>query len=181
MSKYRTIVADPPWPYKDVRRSINRGRNAGQRKMEFPYPTMPLSEISALPVPELALLDAHLFLWTTHRFLDDAFDVARSWGFLPVSTLTWCKKPVGVGPGGLFAVTSEFVVYARRGNPARRQRVATTWWEWPRGVHSQKPEAFQDVVEAAVDGPYLEMFARRRRSGWDVWGNEVESDVELAS
>lgn len=162
-------MADPPWAY-DEGWPINRGANSGTR-VGLPYPSMTVESIKALTVPSAD--DAHLFLWTTHRYLCDAFDVARSWGFRPSSILTWCKEPVGVGPGGLFAVTSEFVIYARKGKPAHKERIETTWWRWPRGAHSQKPDAFLDTVERAVDGPYLEMFARRARLGWDTWGDEA--------
>lgn len=174
---YKTIVADPPWEY-DEGWPVNRGRKAGTR-IPLPYPSMSVDEIAALPVEELADENAHLFLWTTHRYLEAAFDVVRAWGFRYSATLTWCKEPVGLGPGGLFAVTSEFVLYARRGKPQyRTARVPTSWWVWPRGGHSVKPEAFMDMVENTVPGPYLELFARRNRFEWDTWGNE---SLELAS
>jgi N6-adenosine-specific RNA methylase IME4 len=140
---------------------------------------MTVEEIAHLTVP--AEPDAHLFLWTTHRYLDAAFDVARAWGFRYSATLTWCKEPVGVGPGGLFAVTSEFVIYARRGSPERHERIETSWWRWPRSGHSVKPDAFMDMVERAVPGPYLELFARRQRLGWDTWGNEALEHVEVVA
>jgi N6-adenosine-specific RNA methylase IME4 len=140
---------------------------------------MTVSEIAALPVADLAEEDAHLFLWATNHYLDESYDVARAWGFRPSAVLTWCKDPVGVGLGGLFAVTTEFALYARRGAPKHHQRVASTWFNWPRGAHSQKPEAFADLVEEAVPGPYLEMFARRQRLGWDTWGNEALEHVSL--
>jgi N6-adenosine-specific RNA methylase IME4 len=176
--RYRTIVADPPWPYAGTT-GVNRGRLAGTRAAFLPYDTMTLDEIKSLAVPSAP--DAHLFLWTTNRYLEDAFDVARAWGFRPSSTLTWCKDPVGVGPGGLFAITSEFVLYARKGAPNHKRRVETTWWRWPRGGHSQKPAAFLDLIEAVLDGPYLEMFARRDRLGWDTWGNESLGTAELCA
>jgi N6-adenosine-specific RNA methylase IME4 len=175
---YRTIVADPPWHYSGTT-GVNRGVNAGGRAPVLPYQTMSVPQIEALAVADLALPDAHLFLWTTHRYLEAAFSVVRAWGFRYSATLTWCKDPVGVGPGGLFAVTSEFVIYARRGKPPHTQRVESTWWRWPRGPHSRKPDAFADAVERAVPGPYLEMFARRQRLGWDTWGNEALNHVEL--
>lgn len=177
---YRTVVADPPWHYTGTS-GVNRGRNAGSRKPFLPYPTMSLDEIAELPVSDLVENDAHLFLWTTQRYLIPAFDVVRAWGFQHSATLTWCKEPIGVGPGGLFSVTTEFVLYGRRGKPERLSRVPTTWWLWPRGEHSVKPEAFLDMVEGAVPGPYLEMFSRRARMGWDTWGNESLGHVEMCS
>lgn len=177
VTRYRTIVADPPWHY-DGTTGVNRGTNAGTRAPFLPYPTMAVCEIEALDVP--AADDAHLFLWTTQRYLWGGFRVMRAWGFRYSAALTWCKDPIGVGPGGLFAVTSEFILYGRRGRPKHKQRVETTWWNWPRGTHSQKPDAFLDLVEQTVDGPYLEMFARRQRLGWDTWGDQALEHVNLA-
>lgn len=179
MTRYRTIVADPPWRY-DEGWPVNRGSRRGSR-VGLPYSAMSVAEVSALPVGDLADDDAHLFLWTTHRYLQDAFGVAKAWGFRYSSTLTWCKEPVGVGPGGLFAVTSEFVLYARKGKPEHHQRAASTWWRWPRGSHSEKPGAFGDLIERLVPGPYLELFARRQRLGWDTWGNEALCHVEMSA
>jgi N6-adenosine-specific RNA methylase IME4 len=133
---------------------------------------MSLEAIEALPVKGLAEDDAHLLLWTTNRYLLPAYKVAEAWGFRPSQLLTWCKPPMGLGPGGVFSNSSEFVVYARRGKPAHTTRQDSTWWAWPRGRHSAKPEAFLDLVEATLPGPYLELFARRARFGWDYWGDE---------
>lgn len=233
MTRYRTIVADPPWPYADSGMTRRRG-------IPFlPYPAMTLDEITSLPVADLAMPGAHLYLWTTNRFLWQAPRVFEAWGFTPSTTLTWCKAPMGMtGGSDAFANSSEFVIWGRkrfgkdiratrealgltgselerrvRGgianglwkrweedsawpsaehvdalsiilgwNPsdfaeAPRKRWNTTWFEWPRGTHSQKPEAFLDLVEATSPGPYLELFARRNRLGWDTWGNEALEHV----
>jgi N6-adenosine-specific RNA methylase IME4 len=175
--KYQTIVADPPWAY-DEGWPVNRGANAGTR-IGLPYAAMSLDEIKALTVPSAG--DAHLLLWTTNKYVLSAYAVAQAWGFRPSQLLTWCKPPIGVGPGGVFANTSEFVVYARRGKPEHHQRQASTWWEWPRGAHSAKPEAFLDMVEATFPGPYLELFARRARFGWDYWGDQSLGTAEVAA
>ena len=146
------------------------------------YPTMTVAEIASLPVESMAEQDAHLYMWTTQRYLWDAPDIARAWGFEPSKVLTWCKPPTGFSMGGCYGNSSEFVLFARRGSLKAQSRVPRDWWEWPRkGRHSAKPEAFQDLVEQVSPGPYLELFARRQRMGWDVWGNEVESSVEMAA
>ena len=178
---YATVVADPPWPYPDQRRPVNRGIQAGSRIHRFDYPVMELAEIRSLPVTDLAAPDAHLLLWTTSRYLEAGYETARAWGFRPSQLLTWCKPPVGIGPGGVFATTSEFVIYARRGTPEHVQRVGSTWWTWPRSGHSAKPDAFLDLVESTFPGPYLELFARRDRLGWDTWGNESLGTVGLGT
>jgi N6-adenosine-specific RNA methylase IME4 len=173
--KYRTIVADPPWPYVGTS-GINRGARAGQRAPMLAYNTMTLAEISSLS-PD-AQADAHLFLWTTSRFVTDAYVVARAWGFRPSQLLVWAKEPVGSGPGGVFASTAEFILYARRGAPPA-ERVSRSWWVWPRGRHSAKPDAFLDMIERHFPGPYLELFARRARFGWDYYGDESLGTAEM--
>jgi N6-adenosine-specific RNA methylase IME4 len=168
---YATIVADPPWQYEQGgRRSVLIGRKRTPVQPP-PYPMMPVAEIAALPVADLVGPAAHLYLWTTNRYLYDAHDVARAWGFRPSQTLVWCKVPKGIGPGGAFSTTTEFILYCRRGTLPHENRVETTWFQWPRGRHSVKPAAFGDVVERVSPGPYVELFARSPRLGWDSWGH----------
>jgi N6-adenosine-specific RNA methylase IME4 len=167
--KYRTIVADPPWHY---------GRDVGQWTLD--YPTMTIEEICALPVVDLAENDAHLYLWTTNTHLPLAFEVVEAWGFIYKTMLVWCKNPNGATAGTpTYASRTEFVLFARRGSLSAKSRATRNWWEWPRKRHSQKPEAFLDLVEQVSPGPYLELFARRNRLGWDTWGNESLEHVEM--
>lgn len=171
---FKTIVADPPW---EMKRGSNygwrKGRMSGER-ITLDYPTMTLGEIRAMPIASVAAEDAHLFLWTTQKHMEATFGIARAWGFKPTCALVWCKAPHGWGPGGVFQSTVEFVIYGRRGRPTpNRHTVNRQWFEWPRGRHSAKPEAFQDMVQDRFPEPRLELFARRPRLGWTVWGNEV--------
>lgn len=180
--QYRTIVADPPWEYGKSRGfSWREGRPSGERGPMLTYPTMTVADIQGLPVKELAEEDAHLYLWTTQRYLWDAPTIARAWGFEPSTVLTWCKPPTGFSLGGTYGKASEFVLFARRGKLAAKTRVSRDWWEWSRGEHSAKPEAFVDMVEQVSPGPYLELFARRNRLGWNTWGNEALQHVEVAT
>lgn len=142
---------------------------------------MTLAEIENLPVARLADERCHLYLWTVNKYVENAYAVSRSWGFSPATLLVWAKKPQGKGPGGLFSITTEFVLYARRGPEPRRMVVPTSWFDWPRRAQSVKPEAFFDLVEQVSPGPYLELFARRQRLGWDTWGNEALCHVDLGS
>jgi N6-adenosine-specific RNA methylase IME4 len=143
---------------------------------------MTLDEIAALPVSSLIRKEGYLFLWTTNKFLERGFEVCRAWGFTPRQTLVWCKPPNGKGLGGMFATTTEFVIVGqaiREGTNAHGRRtvgdrVDSSWFEWPRTTHSTKPPAFQDVVERVAPGPYLELFARSVRLGWDSWGKGYE-------
>jgi N6-adenosine-specific RNA methylase IME4 len=186
---YRTIVADPPWKYGAWGKSSGRGCRAGTFRSDIdvpiplPYPSMTVGEIKALPIASLAANDCDLYLWATQKYLPDAFDVLKIWGFRYCQTLTWCKTPRGTGQGGLYCPTTEFLLLGRKGKMPIKKRVDTTWWNVKRhqNYHSFKPEFFQDIIEAVSDSPRLELFARRKRPGWDVWGNEVESDVEVIS
>lgn len=180
--RYRTIVADPPWEYGKSRGfSWRAGRPSGERGPMLTYPTMTVEEVAGLPVADIAAADAHLYLWTTQRYLWDSRDVVRAWGFEPSCVLTWCKPPTGFSLGGTFGKASEFCVYARRGRLKALTRTNRDWWEWSRTEHSAKPEAFLDVVEAVSPGPRVELFARRQRLGWDTWGDEALSHVELSA
>jgi N6-adenosine-specific RNA methylase IME4 len=150
------------------------------RPVAAPYAFMPLHEICGLPVRDWSERNSVLLLWTINAYVPEAYEVAWAWGFRPSKLLTWCKTPVGLGPGGTFASTSEFILFATRGKVGAKQRIPSSWFQWPRGSHSEKPEAFLDLVEDTFEGPYLELFARRQRLGWDTWGNEALEHVELA-
>lgn len=179
---FRCIVADPPWKYGAWGAPKNRPNNA-DTTYDLPYPSMTVEEIKALPVAEMAAEDCDIYLWVTQKYLPDAFEVLKAWGFRYCQTLTWCKTPRGTGQGGLYCPTTEFCLLGRKGRMPVKKRVDTTWWNVKRAhnAHSKKPEEFQDIIEAQSDGPRLELFARRARPGWAVWGNEVASDVTFSS
>jgi N6-adenosine-specific RNA methylase IME4 len=180
---FRTIVADPPWPQKHG--GPLRGREgfvdtAGSLPM--PYSTMSVEAIKALlDTADIGVAnDAHLYLWTTSRFLEDAYRVVRAWGFTYSTTLVWAKAPIGAGLGGAYGIATEFVLFARRGVLPTTDRIGRNWFTWKRPYdergkprHSAKPPEFFEMVERVSPGPRLEMFARGPRVGWDVWGDEA--------
>lgn len=183
-SNFATVVADPPWKYRDkvhaarVRgvRELEYGHGAdrirGRRGAEGYYPVMSIEEIAALPVSQVAAPNAHLYLWATNAFLDQAFHLARGWGFQPRTVLTWVKP--GIGMGHYYRNNTEHVVFAVRGRLAVARHNQPTSFSAPKSkVHSQKPELFYEIAESMSPAPYLEMFARCQREGWVVWGNEV--------
>ena len=184
MKLYKTIVADPPWPY-------NRKWDTGSDKsalakkyntdsVPMSYPTMTIQEIMSLPVKEIAADNCELYLWTTQKYLPWSFQVLGAWGFKYCQTLTWCKTPMGTGQGGLYCPTTEFLILGRRGVMPEVKRIDTTWWQIKRQMrHSKKPEFFIGLIESVSHPPRIELFARRYRLGWDVYGNEVESDINL--
>jgi N6-adenosine-specific RNA methylase IME4 len=142
---------------------------------------MSLYAIRALPVQELADLDARLFLWTTNRFLPDALSVICEWRFVYKQTLVWAKRGASPFGGSVARNAAEFLIVAVRGSPPISERAASSVITTSLLAHSQKPDAFLDLVEQVSPGPYLEMFARRQRLGWDTWGNEALNHVEITA
>lgn len=183
--KYATIVVDPPWemPSGGPYRGQARWQTSSRRPSALPYATMTLDAIRAVPVTALANVNAHLYLWVPNAHVEHAHGIARSWGFRPSQLLVWCKTPRGLGLGGVFTNTAEFILFARRGRLPASERMDSSWFHWtrPHNNHSAKPEAFLDLVEQVSPGPYLELFARRQRLGWDTWGNEALEHVELSA
>lgn len=182
MKRYSVVVADPPWNYT----------NSGCRgAAENHYPTMTIAEICALPVKDLATPNAALFLWTTWPQLQEGIDVVKAWGFKYVTGLPWIKI-VGVpridlwgdlvikpqyGVGFWVRGCTEPLLIARRGDvsPASGDLVGLLSENLR---HSRKPENVYHIAER-LPGPYVELFARRPRKGWDSWGNQIKSTAAL--
>ena len=162
--KYRVLYVDPPWPYRN-----RRTRGAAARH----YRTMPLDEIAALPVRELAAPDAQLWLWTTNGFLFEAHTLLEGWGFTFNHIFSWCKPQMGLG--NCWRVCHEFLLWAVRGNcsPCRPGLPMPDHFVFPRRRHSEKPAQVRAWIEDACSGPYLELFARQAPPGWTVWGDEA--------
>jgi len=165
--KYRTIVADPPWRYD--------ANIAPAKDFELQYPSMSTADIRALPVARMASVNAHLYLWVTNLKIHEAraFEIVEEWGFRYVTMLTWHKLG-SPGMGWYFRGDTEHVLFGVRGTapipPALRE---SNHFAASKGRHSAKPDRFYELVERVSPEPRLELFARRRRFGWDVWGNEA--------
>jgi N6-adenosine-specific RNA methylase IME4 len=164
-SSYATILADPPWMLQQV----------GKRGPK--YGLMPTEEIAQLPVERLSARDAHLWLWVTNASVFAGRGVIEAWGFAYRSMLTWIKPRFGMGP--YLRNQTEHLLLGVRGSAPVLFHGQGTWFYAPLQEHSHKPEEQYAVIERCSPGPYLELFARRPRPGWHVWGNEVASDVEL--
>jgi N6-adenosine-specific RNA methylase IME4 len=191
MTRYRTIVADPPWPYDTstsghfaIPKPIDEIHT--RRVDQMGYSTLSVSDLAALAVRDLAEPNAHLYLWTTNAFMVEAHEITRAWGFKPKTILTWGKvhqaepdRP-SMKTGYWFRSATEHIVFAVRGS-LRLNGTFPTLYLWPRiGKHSVKPEAFYDLVEQASPGPYLELFSRdHHRLLWDVWGSESANTATL--
>jgi len=163
------IYADPPWRYE--------GASTPSRAIENHYPTMALEDICALPVSHKATRSAVLFLWSPAPKLAEALEVVRSWDFDYRTCLVWDKLRIGMG--NYWRVRHEFLLLGNRGAMPTPETddLADSIIQEPRGEHSAKPDRFYELIEHLYpDVRYLELFARRRRQGWDVWGDEVSEE-----
>jgi N6-adenosine-specific RNA methylase IME4 len=190
--RYRTIVADPPWRYGY--RPSDRGPGRGASAEHY-YPTLSNDALAEeIPVSAMAADSAHLFVWVTNPVLTEQHcghdglsvaDLILRWEFEPKALLTWVKttKDGAVSRGGTgwyWRGATEHVVHAVRGGAGipSGQRLPNVFFA-PRGEHSRKPDVFMDMVERICPGPYLELFARRERLGWDSWGDESLGTAEM--
>lgn len=171
----RTIVADPPWWPRLHQNTIGRRTGKYRAGPQRYYELMKTQDICEM-VPATQA-KAHLWLWVINQHIDWGYEVARSWGFEPQQILTWAKPGLGTGQ---FQSNTESVLLCRKGGPSGNAfgKTRGTWFHWPRPPgrkHSEKPKEFFDLVEQVSPGPYLEMFARCRRAGWESHGNQLPS------
>ena len=167
-TKYKTILADPPW---DIQQ---KGKSRGAIKH---YNLMTLYRIKAMPIADLVEENSHCWLWVTNATLEAGFDVQRAWGFTPRSIYTWVKPRLGLGV--YLRNCTEHLLLGTRGKAPIQFKGQMNWGFMPLQDHSHKPEEVYDIIERCSEGNYLELFARRPRHGWDIWGNEVASDVKI--
>lgn len=168
IKRYATILADPPW---------NVPSQQGRRGAVRHYPLMSIEEICALRVDRLAAEDAHLWLWVTNVAWREQVGVMEAWDFRYRSCLTWIKPRFGLGQ--YLRNQTEHLLLGVRGKAPIRFRGQGSWFYAPVQEHSHKPEEQYAIIERCSPGPYLELFARRKRPGWDVWGDQVSCDVAL--
>ena len=172
--KYQIIYADPPW---EVKAGAGNLHIPNQRTRNLCYPTMTVEDIKNLPVSTISESNSVLFLWTINKYIEESYAVARAWGFKPSTMLVWCKRPKGRGLGGTFGISTEYLLFARKGTLKAKTRYWSTWFEASRLKHSEKPGIVRDLIDGCFDGSRIELFARQRVLGWDSWGNEVDSDI----
>lgn len=167
---YRTILADPPWN--------ERGGGKIKRGADKHYPLMKTKDIIAMSdfVSSISYDDCHLYLWSTNNFLPDALEVVKSWGFRYITMITWTKDRIGLGQ--YYRGMTEHCIFAVKGRlPYKivdgKRCQGTTSIVAPKTKHSKKPTEMYEYIERVSYGPYIELFARKKRDGWDSWGNEV--------
>jgi N6-adenosine-specific RNA methylase IME4 len=143
---------------------------------------MTIATIAGLPVSEWAEADAHIYLWTTNGFMEEAHQIARAWGVKQKTIVTWCKgkeesprneETKQIGAGRYFRNSTEHALFCVKGKVMCLRADMPTHFTAPRSRHSEKPAAFYDIVESMSPGPYLDVFARKLRFNWDAWGDEV--------
>lgn len=174
--KFGTILADPPWQFQN-----RTGKMAPEHKRLNRYDTMDLKEIMELPVHMYAAERSHLYLWVPNALLEDGLRVMKAWGFEYKSNIVWHKVRKdggsdGRGVGFYFRNVTELVLFGVRGKGVRTLqpgRTQVNFLATRKREHSRKPDEFYDIVESCSWGPYLELFARTKREGWTVWGNQA--------
>jgi N6-adenosine-specific RNA methylase IME4 len=165
---YKTILADPPW---DIDQKGSYGAI-------MHYSLMTLDRIKAMPVADFAGQDAHCWLWVTNGTLRHGYDVLEAWGFKCKSVFSWIKPRLGLGT--YLRNATEHVLLGTRGKAPVLYKAQPNWGFFPVQDHSHKPEELYAIIERVSPGPYLELFARRHQPGWDAWGDEIISDIEIA-
>lgn len=178
---YGAISADPPWSFK----TWNGKRGTPHRSAEDHYRTMSLDDMAALPVASLTASDAALFMWVVDSHLDEALALGRAWGFgYKTRAFEWVKTTEAgipkIGMGYWTRKQTESCLLFTKGKPRRLSKGVRQLIMAPRREHSRKPDETHQRIQALVPGPYLELFAREARPGWDVWGNETSKFGEAA-
>jgi N6-adenosine-specific RNA methylase IME4 len=179
--KFKTILADPPWRFQN-----RTGKMAPEHRRLSRYGTLTFEEIEALPIARIADATSHLYLWVPNALLPQGLSVMNAWGFEYKSNVVWHKirkdgGSDGRGVGFYFRNVTELILFGVRGKnartlaPGRRQ---VNYISSRKREHSRKPDEQYDVIEACSPGPFLELFGRGVRDGWDTWGIEAAETYE---
>lgn len=191
--KYGAILADPPWAFQTWWSGRSNKSPSPKKKFSYPsratvpaYEVMREAELNALPVGDLATDDCVLVMWICWPVLEQSLRVIQAWGF-EYKTCAFCWVKAHAGQIDLFQddisphmtlgywtrSNSEVALLATRGKPKRQASDVRQAIIEPRREHSRKPDSIHERIERLVAGPYVELFARQTRPGWDSWGNEV--------
>jgi len=175
--KYKIIYADPPWEYDDKLNMAYGGAEAH-------YETLTPEEIKNLPIKKISCDDSWLFLWATWPNLQTALQVINSWDFeYRTVAFVWIKTysngKYHLGLGQYTRGNTEFCLLARKGNPRRINNSISQLIFSPVGKHSKKPDTTRNkIIQLCGDLPRIELFARTKVHGWDVWGNDPKLESE---
>lgn len=180
--KYQIILADPPWSYyNDNNANPDCTTIKGMRRP--PYSVMSSESIKNLPVKDISAENCILFIWTTDYHLEKCLEVIKNWGFqYKTIGFVWNKKCCFMGA---YTMKSgiELCLLAIKGKDAHKlvkKHNVKSLIEIKRTKHSEKPTIVRDkIIELMGNLPRIELFARQRTEGWDVFGNEVEGSIDL--
>lgn len=182
LPKFGTVIVDPPWPYARTSTSVKlTGYSDSQ------YEPMSMLDLAALPIGEVA--SNVLILWTTAPMVPSAIELVKAWGFEYITQMFWIKSSdepewndkyisfiPSYGVGYWFRGNCEPIIIAKKkGSPSHRTQLDSTIFARRLG-HSQKPDTLHEIAEEHYPGPYLELFARRKRKGWIQLGDELPGD-----
>ena len=187
MKQYQIIYADPPWFYNKRNLKKKDGtRNNFAWGATNHYPVMTTKDICKLPIKELADENCMLCLWATFPRLNDALEVIKAWGFEYITVgFVWVKtqKDGNIrmdGVGNYTMANAEICLIGRKGKYWRNKTGIKQIVLSQKTKHSKKPNEVRNrIIELFGDLPRIELFAREKTEGWDVWGNEVESNIKL--
>ena len=176
-SKYKTILADPPWRFQN-----STGKVAPEHKRLSRYETLSFQEIMDIPVNSIAEANSHLYLWVPNALLAEGLETMKKWGFTYKTNIVWYKirkdgGPDGRGVGFYFRNVTELLLFGIKGKIRTLQpgRTQVNIVRTRKREHSRKPDEIFNIIEKCSPGPYLELFARGKREGWTLWGNEIEN------
>jgi len=165
---FDVVSVDPPWPYEGESKNVTSFDAVG-RRVANPYPEMSIDVIKKIKMP---LMDnAVVLLWTTHKFLPDAFEILKEWNLDYKATLVWNKEKIGMG--AWFRMQCEFCIVGVKGKPYWENTTFRDILNEPRREHSRKPDLFFEMIEKITMGRRLEYFSREKRNGWEVFGNDI--------
>tara|TARA_R100001015_G_C4620740_1_gene177762 strand:+ start:50 stop:1186 length:1137 start_codon:yes stop_codon:yes gene_type:complete len=165
---FDVVSVDPPWNYEGKTDKVTSFDSIGRRSAN-PYPEMSTDDIKKIKLP---LMDnAVVLLWTTHKFLPDAFEILKQWNLDYKATLVWNKEKMGMG--AWFRMQCEFCLVAIKGKPYWENTKYRDIFQETRRQHSRKPDAFYDMINNITLGRKLDYFCRESRSGWEVFGNDI--------
>jgi N6-adenosine-specific RNA methylase IME4 len=179
--KFHTVLADPPW------RFVNRtGKMAPEHRRLSRYETLSTEDICQLPVQDITLEPAHLYLWVPNALLPEGLKVMGAWGFEYKSNIVWHKLRKdggsdGRGVGFYFRNVTEILLFGIRGKNARTLQAGRTQVNYlgtRKREHSRKPDEQYALIEGCSRGKFLELFARGTRPGWSYWGNQADDSYE---
>jgi len=165
---FDVISVDPPWPYEGESKNLTSFDAVG-RRVANPYPEMSIEDIKKIEMP--LMNDSVVLLWTTHRFLPDAFEILKEWNLDYKATLVWNKEKIGMG--AWFRMQCEFCLVGVKGKPYWNNTIFRDILNEPRREHSRKPDSFFNMIEQITLGRRLEYFSREKRNGWEVFGNDI--------